>query len=193
MMQYQTSEKLPYVDLPNSHIEVLELPFKEERESIYIILPKLEKSLDDVISSLDHSILRKIIDQVVPAKVNLNLPSLNLACTGNLYEALRTLGMNDAFTDQAQLENMTTDHSLRVSKIIHAVNVEFDKEKVGTMTKIGRSFGSCTRVCRGRRDSPVTNPIRFDVNRPFLFFIYHRITKSILFLGVIRNPNVECD
>ncbi|XP_065212418.1 leukocyte elastase inhibitor-like [Planococcus citri] len=201
MMLYQTRDKLPYADLPDLHLEALELPFKQKQESVYIILPKLENTLDDVISSLDHSILQKIIDQVVPSYVNLNLPKLNLTCTGNLFEALQILGMNEAFTDQAQLNNMTTDPLLRISKIVHAVKVEFEEEKEGTFKKIFKFYGTCSccwRNSESRRtrsngpsdaiNSP-TNPIRFDVNRPFLFFIYHRVTKSILFLGVIRNPN----
>ena len=36
-----------------------------------------------------------------------------------------------------------------------------------------------------------TPPPRLTVNRPFVFVVYHQATRSVLFMGRVRNPAVE--
>lgn len=110
--------------------------------------------------------------------VDLYLPRFKVEETYDLKDTLRALGMVDVFNPQrANLSGMTGTKDLLVSKVIHKSFVEVTEE--------GTEAASSTAVVVNV-GSPPTHP--FHCDHPFLFFIRHNKTNSILFLGRVSSP-----
>lgn len=110
--------------------------------------------------------------------VDLYLPRFKLEETYDLKDTLRALGMVDVFNAQtANLSGMTGNENLLVSKVIHKSFVEVTEE--------GTTAASSTAVDFQMKSSPA---YPFHCDHPFLFFIKHNKTNSILFLGRVSSP-----
>ncbi|XP_065215770.1 alpha-1-antitrypsin-like [Planococcus citri] len=126
--------------------------------------------------------LHLIADQTPSANVDLKLPRMKFKWISDINHYLAQLGLRQVFTDQSQLSKMTGPIPIKITKVTHAAEIEVDENetKATAVTVIGMAFGCGPRIPKPRK--------QFHVNRPFVFYIHHRITKSILFLGAVHNP-----
>lgn len=109
--------------------------------------------------------------------VDLYLPRFKVEKTYDLKDTLIALGMVDAFsTQRANLSGMTEKNNLMVSKVIHKSFVEVTEE--------GTEAASSTGVSVIVTSAPTYS---FHCDHPFLFFIKHNKTNSILFLGRVSS------
>uniref|UniRef100_A0A8C7B7X1 Serpin domain-containing protein n=1 Tax=Neovison vison TaxID=452646 RepID=A0A8C7B7X1_NEOVI len=169
-----------FTSLEDIKAKILEIPYKGKDLSMVLLLP------DDVDG------LQKLEDQLTAEKlrewtssqnmhdnyVDLYLPRFKVEETYDLKDTLRALGMVDVFNPQrANLSGMTGTKDLLVSKVIHKSFVEVTEE--------GTEAASSTAVVVNV-GSPPTHP--FHCDHPFLFFIRHNKTNSILFLGRVSSP-----
>ncbi|XP_044098784.1 serpin B3 isoform X1 [Neovison vison] len=169
-----------FTSLEDIKAKILEIPYKGKDLSMVLLLP------DDVDG------LQKLEDQLTAEKlrewtssqnmhdnyVDLYLPRFKVEETYDLKDTLRALGMVDVFSPQrANLSGMTGTKDLLVSKVIHKSFVEVTEE--------GTEAASSTAVVVNV-GSPPTHP--FHCDHPFLFFIRHNKTNSILFLGRVSSP-----
>eukprot|EP00069_Balaena_mysticetus_P007947 bmy_05665T0 len=93
----------------------------------------------------------------------------------DLTSILAALGMTDVFNhSRTNLSGITAGGDLRVSKIIHKAMLE--------VIETGSEF------TLNNQTSKFENPELFKVDHPFLFFIFHKETKMILFYGRVCNP-----
>src|SRR5262249_29508401 len=60
-------------------------------------------------------------------KVKLSLPSFEFAFGGSVKEVLRSLGMQRAFTDDAELDRIAKGAKLKVSDVFHKTYVKVDE------------------------------------------------------------------
>ncbi|EFB17627.1 hypothetical protein PANDA_016056, partial [Ailuropoda melanoleuca] len=169
-----------FTSLEGMQAKILEIPYKGKDLSMILLLP------DEVDG------LRKLEDQLTAEKliewtssenmsdnfVDLYLPRFKVEETYNLKDTLRALGMVDVFSAQrANLSGMTGKENLVVSKVIHKSFVEVTEE--------GTEAASSTVVDFIMKSPPTYS---FDCDHPFLFFIKHNKTNSILFLGRVSSP-----
>ncbi|XP_065219771.1 uncharacterized protein LOC135845235 [Planococcus citri] len=179
MMQFE--KEVPYIDLPNLHLEAVSLDYKGNDVSMIVILPKPEKTINDIVSSLRVEDLQLIADQSTSTNIDLKLPRMKFSWKSNINDYLVQLGLEKAFTDECQLTNMVTGIPVNISRVTHAAEIEVDED--GTEATAATVFEITMRCCI----DPDT-PIPFHVNRPFIFYIYHRKTNTVLFLGTVHNP-----
>lgn len=89
------------------------------------------------------------------------------------------MGMTDAFSQsKADFSNMSSDRNLFLSNVFHKTFVEINEE--GTEAAAGTGSEVDLRI--------KTPSIEFNVDHPFLFFIRHNKTDSILFYGRFCSP-----
>lgn len=112
-------------------------------------------------------------------KVQVFLPRLKLEESYDLESFLRSLGMTDAFEEaRADFSGMSIKKDVVVSKVVHKCFVEVNEE--------GTEAAAATAVVRNSRCSRIEP--RFCADRPFLFFIKHHKTDSVLFCGRFSSP-----
>jgi serine protease inhibitor len=89
------------------------------------------------------------------------------------------MGITDIFNEmKADLTGISPDPNLYLSKIIHKTFVEVDE--------IGTQAAAASGAVGLTRSQP--SWIEFNANRPFLFFIRHNKTQTILFYGRVCSP-----
>ena len=137
-------------------------------------LPKLEQKLtyDKLVEWTRPDMMHTVWAQV-------DLPKFKLEETYDLEEILVSMGMVDAFSPQkCDFSGMSCDN-LVLSKVVHKSFVEVNEE--GTVA--GAATAAIIRL--GSVGKP---PERFMADHPFLFFIRHNPTQSILFYGRYSSP-----
>ncbi|XP_064434829.1 serpin B8-like isoform X2 [Mirounga angustirostris] len=170
---------LGYVD--EVHAQVLELPYVGQELSMVIVLPDDNADLALVEKALTYEKFRAWTnpEKMTKDKVHVFLPRLKLEESYDLESFLRSLGMTDAFEEaKADFSGMSAKKNVPMSKVAHKCFVEVNEE--------GTEAAGATAVVRNARSSR-PEP-RFCADHPFLFFITHHSTKSILFCGRFCSP-----
>ncbi|XP_045383563.1 serpin B8 isoform X2 [Lemur catta] len=179
MMFKQAKFKMGYIE--EVHTQVLELPYTEEELSMVILLPDEDTDLAMVEQTLTYEKFRAWTnpEKMTRSKVQVFLPRLKLEESYDLESFLRSLGMTDAFEEaKADFSGMSTKKNVPVSKVAHKCFVEVNEE--------GTEAAAATAVVRNSRC--IRPEPRFCADHPFLFFIRHHKTNSILFCGRFCSP-----
>ncbi|XP_025853359.2 serpin B3 isoform X2 [Vulpes vulpes] len=160
--------------------KILEIPYKGKDLSMMLLLPH---EVDGLQKLEDQLTAEKLIEwtssqNMSNGQVDLYLPRFKVEESYELKATLKALGMVDAFnTKSANFSGMTGRQDLVVSKVRHKSFVEVTEE--------GTEAAASTDVEVIAKSAP-TYP--FHCDHPFLFFIKHNKTNSILFLGRVSSP-----
>lgn len=167
----------------NDDVKLLQLPYTDEELSMYIVLPK-----DDDISSLegdlDSEYLNGLKTDLLGEWVDIHLPRFKFELRYELNDNLKNMGMEKAFTMQADFSGIkeSGESDLYISDVVHQSFVEVNEE--------GTEAAAATAVVMedkgGGGEEP--QPLEFRADHPFIFFIEHRETGQILFMGKVEDP-----
>ncbi|XP_029355197.1 leukocyte elastase inhibitor [Echeneis naucrates] len=178
-MMYQM-RKLPYNYIPEYDLQILELQYKDDELSMFILLPdastmqKVQQALTQ--RTLDEWTNRENMD--VDSEVIVHLPKFKLEEDNELNEPLAKLGMINVFCSaKADLSGMNGEGGLFLSTVAHKAFVEVNEEG----TEAAAATAGIAAFCMLREE-------HFMADHPFIFFIRHNKTKSILFLGRFSSP-----
>jgi serpin B len=114
--------------------------------------------------------------------LSLSLPRFHLDADAELTPVLKKLGMPTAFSDGADFSRITTATPLVIAFVKHAA--DFTVDEAGTVAAAATVVG----VVPVSAERPRPDPIVFNVNRPFLFFLRDDRTGAVLFAGRVTNP-----
>ncbi|XP_045905561.1 leukocyte elastase inhibitor-like isoform X2 [Micropterus dolomieu] len=183
-MMYQ-KKKLPYNYVPELRLQILELPYVKEELSMFILLPEESADGSDPLLTLENELTLDRLDNWtnrdnmdVHSEVLVHLPKFKLEEDYELNEPLAKLGMTDVFCGpMADLSGMNGERGLFLSTVAHKAFVEVNEEG----TEAAAATAGMVANCMLREE-------HFTADHPFLFFIRHNKTKSILFLGRFSSP-----
>ncbi|XP_064420932.1 alpha-1-antitrypsin-like [Latimeria chalumnae] len=153
---------------------IVKLPYKGNA-SMMLILPD-EGKMEKVEKALSLEVLWKWGFNKHQRVITLHLPKFSISASQQLKEILMQMGITDVFGDHADLSGITKSPNLKVSKAVHKAVLEVDEK--------GTEAAATTHV----GIVPLSLPGEVHFNRPFLLFIWHRLTRGILFMGKIMNP-----
>ncbi len=181
MMRHQNSASFPYYE--NELFQAVSLPYGDGRMSMYIFLPNQGVSLKTFYEKLNAENWQQWMNQFNNSDnsgggVLISLPRFKLEYAIDLKDTLKALGMEIAFTKEANFSGMTPS-SIWIDKIQHKTFVEVNEE--------GTEAAAVTNVASGVRSGPV----EMNVNRPFFLAIRDNQTGNILFVGSIVEPKEE--
>ncbi len=163
----------------NEGLEVVELPYEGGMYSMVLVMPA-QGSLADFEASLDADRLNEILGSLSTASVTLSMPKFKLESSFGLSEAMKTLGMTDAFTPGiADFSGMEDTRSLYISDLLHKAYVDVNEE--------GTEAAAATAVVVGMTSMPAESYI-ISFDHPFLFLIRDIQTNTILFMGRLADP-----
>ncbi len=100
--------------------------------------------------------------------------------TYDMKSLLISMGMEDVFDGQkVNLSGMSPNNDLVVTKVVHKAFVEVNEE--------GTEAAGATGIVISVMSMPLP-PKTFIADHPFLFFIRHNASNSILFSGRFCSP-----
>ncbi|NXV69504.1 SPB9 protein, partial [Molothrus ater] len=166
--------------------KILELPYVGNELSMIILLPDAIQDGSTGLERLERELTyEKLIDWINPemmdsTKVRVSLPRFKLEENYDLKPLLSSMGMPDAFDlGKADFSGISSGNELVLSEVIHKSFVEVNEE--GTEAAAATAMVICG--C-----STVMSTAEFTADHPFLFFIRHNKTCSILFCGRFCCP-----
>lgn len=155
----------------------VELPYGKGNWSMFVFVPEGDHHLDDLVSELNSDNWNQWMDQFYPTtEVNLTLPKFTFEYETSLADALKAMGMDVAFSSQADFSGMLDGGGLLISDVKHKTFVEVNEEgtEAAAVTSVEIELTSIGNY--------------FSVNRPFLFVIAEKSSNAILFAGRVVKP-----
>ncbi|XP_055352757.1 leukocyte elastase inhibitor-like [Paramacrobiotus metropolitanus] len=178
-------KKFSYAEDSTLGVQYLEMPYADNEASMLIYLPQTKTGLRQLEKSLTT---QTIVDLAKTAQaddkvlVDVALPKFRVESSFDLVQLLRKIGVNDVFTENADLSGMLTSGSAQVSSGFHKTFIEVDEkgtEAAGANAMIEKArsghIGS-----QGRR-------VTFRADHPFIYAIRHNRSKAILFMGRLET------
>ncbi len=172
-MMHQKAE-LPYYH--DDNVECLEMPYGNEAFSMLLMLPREEKTVDDIVQWLDADAYNTILAGLHEIELPISMPRFKVECKFSLKEPVADLGMKQIF-GEGGLTGIADDPRLVVYDIMHKTFVEVNEE--------GTEAAAVTAVIAG----PTSVGASFHANRPFIYLIREKSTGAILFIGRMDNPS----
>ncbi|GEL78827.1 serpin family protein [Tenuibacillus multivorans] len=153
--------------------QMIEMEYGEGSTSMYVMLPKDNKSLDAMIQDLDASRWNGMIENMnTEEDVIIEMPSFKVKYgVKSIKDNLISLGMERPF--QAADFSGMSESGLRIDDVLHKAVIEVNEE--------GSEAAAVTAVAMVESGSPERKV--FQANRPFLYVIADEETDSILFMG----------
>ncbi|NWX91955.1 ILEUB inhibitor, partial [Nothoprocta ornata] len=173
--------------IPEMKTRILELCYDGQELSMIILLPNNIEDDSTGLQELEKQLtFEKLQEWTHPhhlrsTDVNVHLPKFKLEESYDLKLHLCAMGLLDVFdSGKADLSGISEARDLFLSQIIHKAFVEVNEE--GTEAAAATAgfvvYAACSYL--------VTED--FNADHPFIFFIRHNPTQSILFLGRYTSP-----
>ncbi|SFQ59473.1 serpin family protein [Hymenobacter arizonensis] len=175
MMRLTKGKYLRYADAQQ---QVIDLPYGNRQYSMTLVVPRGQTTLASVASRLTGAQLSTWLAGADTTSLELRLPKFRLEYEKQLNDALTSMGMGVAFTNQANFSRMLAGNAtnLKISAVKHKTYLDVNEE--GTEAAAVTSVGVIT--------TSVPQPV--EVNRPFLFLLREKSSNAILFIGQVTNP-----
>uniref|UniRef100_A0A668AQC9 Leukocyte elastase inhibitor n=1 Tax=Myripristis murdjan TaxID=586833 RepID=A0A668AQC9_9TELE len=183
-MMYQKA-KFPLTYIPEVNCQILELPYKGKDLSMLIFLPKEMEDDTTGLEKLEKELTyEKFVEWTQPhmmdtVEVQVGLPRFKMEESYDLKDILTRMGMVDAFdVRMSDFSGMSPANDLVLSQVVHKAFVEVNEE--------GTEAAAATGVIMMMRCARM--PDQFIADHPFLFFIQHKPSMSVLFAGRFCSP-----
>ena len=190
MMHLQT--KAAYGE--NDLCEMLCLPYGNGTFSMNVLLPRKDKTIEDVIQSLSSQELeQQRVREMTDCKVDILMPRFTTESETDLVEVLSSMGMPLAFNPGAQFAKMAKGGDLWVSLMKQKARIEVNEK--GTKAAAVTVSGLKRRVSANE-----LRRVSFHATRPFVYYIVDNSTGVIYFMGtycgeegkVLSDVTIDC-
>ncbi|XP_044513845.1 serpin B11 isoform X2 [Gracilinanus agilis] len=161
-------------------MQILELPYASGNLSMIVLLPKDTDQIEQIEKQLNLKTFNQWTNSLMTEReVDVLFPRFKLGIKYELNSLLKALGITDIFDNlKADLSGLSPSRELYLSKVIHESFVDVNEEG----TEASAATGDVVVVKR----LPIRD--RFIADHPFLFFIKHIYTNTILFCGRFSSP-----
>ncbi|XP_039256722.2 leukocyte elastase inhibitor-like [Styela clava] len=160
-------------------LQLLEIPYSGETTSMVIALPSEKFGLNELEKKFSAEKLSEMEKNYFKEEVVLSLPRFKIEYSSDLVESFKGLGARSIFGSGANFSKISCKEDLYVSAIAHKAFVEVNEE--------GTEAAAATAIVMTRM--ALLPPHEFMCDHPFLFFIKHKPTNTILFVGRYVNPD----
>lgn len=157
-----------------------EFPYGQGNFVMDIILPNEADGISALMPSLTDANYNQWITAATVREINLSLPRFKYGYKKKLAEVLSAMGMQIAFTDNADFSNIS-DLPLLINEVTHQAFIETNEE--------GTEAAAATIVDIGITSMPIMFILNID--HPFIYIIRETTTNTILFMGRVSDPLAE--
>ena len=174
---FMNQRELYYQYFKTDNYQAINVPYQKNRSSMLIILPD-EGAFSNAINNIER-IYRQTQENMTSKNIALKMPKFEFHTPlYNIKEYLKMLGMNQPFLASADFSNLSNT-TLKIDAVLHKAFIKVDEK--------GTEATAATVVIDANVTKP-PEPIVFNINRPFIFFIKDTLSGQILFMGVMRTP-----
>ncbi|XP_049799542.1 serpin B6-like [Schistocerca nitens] len=178
-------DRFKYTYLPQLDSQVLLLPYRGERFSMMVLLPKRVNGLFAAERRIGGIDLFDVADHTYWQTVHVYLPKFKMEYERELEEILPGHGMVDMFDIRKANFTGISDAPLVVSNVIHKAFIEVNEEGTEAAAATVAEIAVLSTAV-----SPPPQSILFRADRPFAFFILDLETRMVLFAGRLSSPDV---
>ncbi len=176
-----SKESLKYYE--NNDLQFIIKPYtKSVDKSFCIILPKEKYGISCVENKIDGALLDTLFDNCFPSEIELAMPKYKLEKDYSLVQPLKEMGLHTAFSPQANFSSLSSQKPLFISNIKHKTFIAIDEERTEA------AAATSIKISTTSIKNPLTKPIPFIADHPYIFMIIDNETKTILFMGRYVDP-----
>lgn len=158
--------------------QAIGLPAAGQTEAL-VLLP--DGDLAEAESTLDIERLEGLLGELRKRRVDLRLPRVDVGTHASMKDVLTQLGAPTMFTRASDLSGLSPDPRLSVSDVLHQTVLKLDED--------GIEGAAATAVAVRMTAMPSGQPIRVDVDRPFLLLVRNTRTSAVYFLARVTDPS----
>ncbi|KAL1140375.1 hypothetical protein AAG570_000307 [Ranatra chinensis] len=181
MMRQKSTFNLLVSEKLGAH--VLEMPYKGDEVSMYILMAPFASpnGTSNILKRLTLEIFQEITEQggFMPRPVDVSIPKFTIEKELKVVQALESIGIGDLFRPTADLSSLTGEEGLHLDDAIHKAKIKIDEE--------GTTAAAATAFFNFRSSRPL-DPARFICNHPFVYLLFDKVSKTILFTGIYNKP-----
>lgn len=159
-----------------------EFPYGQGNFVMDVILPDEPGGLSNAIASLSDESFTAWLNQMNERETDVSFPRFKYGFKKKLKDVLTDMGMGIAFTDAADLSNITDKYDLLINDVTHQTFIETNEE--------GTEAAAATVVDIGVTSMPPAALV-FKMDHPFIYIIRESTTNSIIFMGRVVDPSVN--
>jgi len=155
-------------------------PYNGGNYSFAALLPNEGVDIGDYIKSLTGAGFLKTLNGAQDAVVNASMPKFKYDYTITMNDALKALGIPDAFdVEKADFTKMATsaDGNIYIDKVLHKTFISVDE--------LGTKAGAVAMVAMAPGSAPLQIIKNVTLDRPFVFAIIDNATDLPVFIGAV--------
>ena len=182
----QRFEAVPY--WKGEGVEIVALPYQGGAVRLYLLLPEVGRSVRALVADLEAGRWGQWLSQLRPTALRVELPRFTIENRHDLEGVLQALGIRAAFDpkkgftkvydDEKGFTKVYDDDDRDWIRIVRqGAKIVVDEE--------GTEAGAATVVILER--STLVEPV-FRADRPFVYVLRHEPSGTILFMGIVRQP-----
>lgn len=184
----QSKKELPFMQqknkwlyLENEKFQAISLPYKDEKMTMKVILPKEQTDMDDFIQNMTIENWKKWKNEFSLKEGTVLLPKFQLKYEVDLNNSLQQLGMKNAFERNANFSKLIKEEvPLWIDKVKQVAYIDVNEE--------GTEAAAVTSIAIETTAFMEDETFYMEVNRPFFIAIVDEKKDLILFMGLIENP-----
>ncbi|KAL3099937.1 hypothetical protein niasHS_001863 [Heterodera schachtii] len=161
----------------DTQLQLLGMPYKGEKEFMFVLLPKERFGLAKLLAQLDGKKLMELIKNWYKCTVKVELPKFTLEATHKLNKPLTNMGMATAFTDGANFGGITAEEPLLISEVVQKAFIEVNEEGTVAAAATAKNVRYCS--------SSPGKEYRFVADHPFCVFLIR--DDTVLFSAIFRK------
>lgn len=165
-----------YMYMDNDSFAAVCIPYGNGAYKMTVLLPNQDKSIGEMVKSLDAKTLGELGNRMDDCIVDLKLPRFTTEIEQPLNEVIGKLGAPSMFMSSANFSNFA-DGNLFVSKMFQKAKIEVGEEG----TKAAAVTAAVMTLSAFHPEEP--RRVVFHANRPFVYMITEESTGAILFMG----------
>lgn len=161
-------------------IQAIRLPFSAPGLGMYILLPRKGTELMQALGSLNSRSWQGLLAKMAPRKGEIVLPRFRVEHKARLDDALRALGVKEAFGPGADFSGMSPE-GMFISRAMQSCLLEVDE--------MGAEAAAATAVVMARQLDLFEERFSMVADHPFFFAAGDENTGAILFMGCLMQPD----
>lgn len=166
---------------------MINLPYKENRHSMFFIVPSSHSDINRFLSKLTYQKLTELIknpSKLLAKKIRLFLPKFKVSSKISLVSPLQRMGLTDIFSPARS----------RLTKLLDGSNALFVNEVLQKSTLEIDLYGTTATSVTSVSVVPLSadlDPEDFIIDVPFLSIIVDTANEIPIFISKISNPSVS--
>ncbi len=169
----------------NDDLKAVLLHYKAEQIGLMLMMPMDPNGFDTFVSDLTYATFSGIYSAMPGThneRVKLALPKVDFATSRNWRSIFIRKGITKPFLGEANFSRINNNNPepIYISHLKQLTKLQWNEwgtKAISVTTALDEPFGS------------LPEPKTFIANRPFVYFIFNKDTRDILFMGIINSQS----